>query len=64
MQFQFMAGWGGFPLVGTSEQVVDRMLKLSNCGFNGILLTWIEYESDMTEFMKNTYPLIEQAGLR
>ena len=28
----FIAGWGGFPLVGTKEQVVDGLLLLTKAG--------------------------------
>ncbi|MEE2661963.1 MAG: LLM class flavin-dependent oxidoreductase [Pseudomonadota bacterium] len=64
MKAHFMAGWGGFPLVGTKEQIVDKMIKLTDCGFNGLLLTWIKFEEEMREFMTQTYPLLQQAGVR
>jgi alkanesulfonate monooxygenase SsuD/methylene tetrahydromethanopterin reductase-like flavin-dependent oxidoreductase (luciferase family) len=64
MKAHFMAGWGGYPLVGTKEQIVDKMIKLGECGFNGILLTWVKFEEEMREFMTETYPLLEQAGVR
>lgn len=60
----FMAGWGGYPLVGTKEQVVDGLKTLSDAGFDGTLLSWPRYEQDMAEFQKTTYPLVVQAGLR
>lgn len=64
MKAHFMAGWGGYPIVGTRDQCVDTMIKLSGCGFNGILLTWVQFEEQMAEFQKDVYPLVEQAGLR
>lgn len=64
MKAHFMAGWGGYPLVGTREQIVDMMIKLNECGFNGILLTWVKFEEEMRQFMEKTYPMIQQAGLR
>ena len=64
MKAHFMAGWGGYPLVGTKEQIVDMMIKLTGCGFNGMLLTWVKFEEEMREFMNDTYPLLEQAGVR
>jgi len=56
-----LRGRGGYPLVGTK---VDKMLKLNDCGFNGMLLTWIKFEEEMQEFMTDIYPLLEQAGVR
>jgi alkanesulfonate monooxygenase SsuD/methylene tetrahydromethanopterin reductase-like flavin-dependent oxidoreductase (luciferase family) len=59
-----VAGWGGFPLIGTKEQVVDGLLTLSKIGLDGVLLSWPRYEAGMREFRDVTYPLLKQAGLR
>ena len=61
---RFIAGWGGYPIVGTKEQCVEIMQNLSDCGFDGILLTWVKFEEEMTEFKNDMYPMLEQAGLR
>ena len=60
----FIAGWGGYPLIGTKEQVVDGLKKLSAMGLDGVLLSWPRYEEGMREFKNVTYPLLVQAGLR
>ena len=60
----FIAGWGGFPLIGTKEQIVDGLTALSRAGLDGILLAWPRYEQGMREFRDLTYPLVRQAGLR
>jgi alkanesulfonate monooxygenase SsuD/methylene tetrahydromethanopterin reductase-like flavin-dependent oxidoreductase (luciferase family) len=60
----FIAGWGGFPLVGTKEQIVDGLNTLSQAGFDGIVLSWARYIEDMQRFSTDTYPLLQQAGLR
>jgi FMNH2-dependent dimethyl sulfone monooxygenase len=60
----FIAGWAGYPLVGTKEQVVEGLLTLSKAGFDGTLLSWPRYIEGMQEFMNVTYPLVQQAGLR
>jgi alkanesulfonate monooxygenase SsuD/methylene tetrahydromethanopterin reductase-like flavin-dependent oxidoreductase (luciferase family) len=60
----FIAGWGSYPLIGTREQVVDGLVKLSGMGLDGVLLCWPRYEEEMREFKNNTYPLLVQAGLR
>jgi dimethylsulfone monooxygenase len=64
MKIHFMAGWGGYPLVGTSEQVVDGLQTLSRMGLDGALISWPRYIEDMRWFQKHTYPLVQQAGLR
>jgi alkanesulfonate monooxygenase SsuD/methylene tetrahydromethanopterin reductase-like flavin-dependent oxidoreductase (luciferase family) len=59
-----ISGWGGFPLIGTKEQIVDGLLTLSKVGLDGVLLSWPRYIAGMREFRDVTYPLVKQAGLR
>ena len=63
-QEAFIAGWGGFPLIGTKEQIVDGLRDLSRAGLDGVLLAWPRFEQGMREFRDVTYPLLKQAGLR
>ena len=64
MKFHFIAGWGGYPIVGTREQVVDALAALSGTGLDGVLLSFPRYIEDMRKFQQNTYPLLVEAGLR
>ena len=64
MKEHFMAGWGGYPIIGTSSQTVDALILLQRAGFDGILLSWPRYIQDMRRFQAETYPLVVQAGLR
>jgi dimethylsulfone monooxygenase len=63
-QEAFIAGWGGFPLIGTKEQIVDGLCDLSRAGLDGVLLAWPRFEQGMRQFRDVTYPLVRQAGLR
>src|SRR6516164_7615781 len=64
MAEMMISGWGGFPLIGTKEQIVDGLLTLSKVGLDGVLLSWPRYIVGMREFRDVTYPLVKQAGLR
>ncbi len=64
LQEAFIQGWGGIPLVGTKEQIVDGLATLSRAGLDGVLLCWPRFEQGMREFRDVTYPLVRQAGLR
>jgi alkanesulfonate monooxygenase SsuD/methylene tetrahydromethanopterin reductase-like flavin-dependent oxidoreductase (luciferase family) len=64
LQEAFIQGWGGLPVVGTKEQVVDTLTTLSRAGLDGLLVAFPRYEQGMREFRDVTYPLIKQAGLR
>ena len=64
MQSNFIAGWSGIPLIGTKEQVVDKMAMLSRAGVQGLMISWPRYEQGMRDFKETTLPLLKQAGLR
>jgi dimethylsulfone monooxygenase len=64
MAEMMIAGWGGFPLIGTKEQIVDGLATLSKIGLDGVLLSWPRYIEGMRDFRDVTYPLLKQAGLR
>jgi alkanesulfonate monooxygenase SsuD/methylene tetrahydromethanopterin reductase-like flavin-dependent oxidoreductase (luciferase family) len=64
MKKHFIAGWGGYPLIGTKEQIVDGLVAMSKMGLDGTLLNWPRYIDDQRWFQKHVYPLVQQAGLR
>jgi alkanesulfonate monooxygenase SsuD/methylene tetrahydromethanopterin reductase-like flavin-dependent oxidoreductase (luciferase family) len=64
MKMHFIGGWGGFALVGTSEQIVEGLARLSALGLDGVVVSWPRYIEDMRCFRRQTLPLIKQAGLR
>jgi alkanesulfonate monooxygenase SsuD/methylene tetrahydromethanopterin reductase-like flavin-dependent oxidoreductase (luciferase family) len=64
LKVHFIGGWGGMPLIGTAEQVVDKLDMLVRAGFDGVLLSWPRYVDDCARFQAETHPLLEQAGLR
>lgn len=64
MAANFIAGYSALPLVGTPEQVVEGMLRMSQAGLDGITLSWVDYESGLTQFREQILPLMVQAGLR
>ena len=61
---RFVAGWGGYQLIGTPEQVVDQMLELKQLGIDGIVLSWLDYYEEMKYFGEKVLPLMREAGLR
>lgn len=64
MKERFIAGWSGYPLIGTKDQIVDGLKALSSMGLDGVLLSWPRYIEQMQEFSEVTYPLLKQSGLR
>lgn len=64
MKEHFVAGWSGYPIIGSREQVVDGLCNLSKAGLDGVLLSWPKFEGQMAEFKDKIYPMVVQAGLR
>ena len=64
MSERFIAGWGGYPLVGTPEQVVDGMKQLNDAGMGGMIMGLIDPLQELPMFEEQILPLMIQAGLR
>ncbi len=63
-KFHFKAGFGGYPLVGTAEQIVAGIERLSDLGVDGLLISWVDYLNECRQWIDQVLPLMEQAGLR
>ena len=60
----FIAGHGGYPLVGTAEQIVDELGKLADIGVDGCLISWVRYKEELAQWNEEVLPLMVQSGLR
>ncbi|MDQ0316476.1 LLM class flavin-dependent oxidoreductase [Amorphus orientalis] len=58
------AGHGGFPLIGTPEQVAEGIASLADAGFRGSTLSFVDYVEEFPYFRDNVLPLLEQRGIR
>lgn len=57
-------GHGGFPLIGTPEQVAEGLISLHKAGFGGTTLSFVDYAEEFPYFRDTVLPLLEQAGIR
>jgi alkanesulfonate monooxygenase SsuD/methylene tetrahydromethanopterin reductase-like flavin-dependent oxidoreductase (luciferase family) len=60
----FIAGHGGYPLVGTAEQIVEELDKLADIGVDGCLISWVDYLNELRQWNADVLPLMVEAGLR
>ena len=60
----FIAGAGGFSLVGTPEVITQRLLELSSIGLDGCLLICADWLPELANVREQVLPLMEQAELR
>ncbi|MBN9621437.1 MAG: LLM class flavin-dependent oxidoreductase, partial [Actinobacteria bacterium] len=64
LRLRIVEGGGGYPLVGTAATIAARMEALADCGLDGLLLSWIEYEPGIRRFAAEVSPLLVERGLR
>ena len=63
-QFHFIAGHGGYPLVGTASRIVEELDKLHRMGIDGCLMSWVNYKDELRQWIDEVLPLMKQAGQR
>jgi len=61
---RFAAGHGGFPLIGTPEQVADGLIAMQAAGFNGTTLSFVDYAAEFPYFRDTVLPILEAKGIR
>ncbi|GLZ50362.1 luciferase [Actinomycetospora sp. NBRC 106375] len=44
---RFILGYGGYPIIGTPEQVVEELSGLSGAGMDGVILGFLDYEQEL-----------------
>ena len=57
-------GHGGFPLVGTPEQVADKICALHEAGFRGTTLSFFDYVKEFPYFRDEVLPILKARGIR
>jgi dimethylsulfone monooxygenase len=64
LRFSLKAGWSGYPLIGTAEQIVAKIETIVKLGLDGMILNWVDFLDGMRRWETEVAPLLEQAGLR
>lgn len=57
-------GHGGFQLIGTPEQVADKIISLHDAGFRGTTLSFFDYNKEFPYFRDNVLPVLAAKGIR
>lgn len=61
---RFAGGHGGFPLVGTPDDVAEGMRQLHDVGFSGTTLAMVNYAEELPYIIQEVFPRLERMGLR
>lgn len=64
MRSRFASGHGSLPIVGTPEDVAEQIRAVSDAGFDGMTLAFVDYTSEVTEFGHKVMPILERMGVR
>jgi len=59
-----IASGGSMQLLGTPEDIADKLAMMSSCGMDGVLLTFVNYAGGSRAFVDTVLPVLEQRGLR
>ena len=59
-----MAGYSGFPVVGTPEMVAGFLHQMADCGLSGATLSWPDYDAGLKQLERDILPILEEGGLR
>ncbi|WP_320783997.1 LLM class flavin-dependent oxidoreductase [Streptomyces sp. CRN 30] len=61
---RFAAGHGGFPLVGTPDEIADSIVQFAEAGVSGLALSFVDYLGELEYFSAEVLPRLEKAGVR
>jgi alkanesulfonate monooxygenase SsuD/methylene tetrahydromethanopterin reductase-like flavin-dependent oxidoreductase (luciferase family) len=59
----FTLGAGALPVIGTAEQVAEKLKRLYDLGMDGVLFCFLDYHDDTVRFGKEIVPLLRQMGV-
>ena len=58
------ATYGALARHFSPAQIVDKLIALTETGIDGVVLSWVNYQQEMPQWIAEVMPLLEQAGLR
>ncbi len=61
---RFAGGAGSFPLIGTPESIAADMIEISDIGYAGIALSFVNYTDELPYFCDRVLPILAKAGYR
>lgn len=64
LRIRFSAGHGGYPLVGTPDQVAGELAKVSAAGYTGVAFSFVNYLAEFPYFCDEVLPRLERLDLR
>lgn len=61
---RFVGGAGTYPLIGTPQMIAEEMVRMSDVGFAGTTVSFVNFLDELPYFLETVLPLLREAGLR
>jgi len=61
---RFITSGGGFPLVGTPDQITETLVAIRDSGIKGMVFGFVDHAKEMQYFGERVMPRLVDAGLR
>lgn len=61
---RFVGGAGTYPLIGTPRRIAEEMVRMSEAGFAGTTVSFVNFRDELPFFIDAVLPLLREAGLR
>ena len=61
---RFVGGAGTYPLIGTPQTIAEEMVRMSDAGFAGTTVSFVNFKDELPYFIETVLPLLHEAGLR
>jgi FMNH2-dependent dimethyl sulfone monooxygenase len=61
---RFVGGAGTYPLIGTPRKIAEEMVRMSEVGFAGTTVSFVNFRDELRYFIEAVLPLLREAGLR
>lgn len=61
---RFVTSGGGYPIVGTPEQVAQELIAISEAGLDGMVFGFLDHTDGLTRLERDVIPLLRDDGLR
>jgi alkanesulfonate monooxygenase SsuD/methylene tetrahydromethanopterin reductase-like flavin-dependent oxidoreductase (luciferase family) len=63
-RYRFAGGHGCYPLIGSPDDVAERLAEIAAAGFAGTTVSFVDYIAELPFFTAEVLPRLERKGLR
>jgi alkanesulfonate monooxygenase SsuD/methylene tetrahydromethanopterin reductase-like flavin-dependent oxidoreductase (luciferase family) len=63
-RYRFAGGHGCYPLIGSPDDVAERLAEIAAAGFAGTTVSFVDYIAELPFFAAEVLPRLERKGLR